>query len=126
MAQGKAPPQDQPVRVTIIDPSTPPTHMKTPHIIAPAVVALIAFAAIPSVKAEEGQRPQNAAEEPSKPKVKPYTLDTCIVSDDKLGEMGKPVVFTYKDQEIKLCCKACRKDLDKDPAKYLKKLEPKK
>lgn len=126
MAQGKAPPQNQPVRFTIIDPSTPHTHMKTPHIIVPAVAALIAFAAIPSVKAEEGPRHQNAAEEPAKPKVKSYSLDTCIVSDDKLGEMGKPVVFTYKDQEIKLCCKACRKDFDKDPAKYLKKLEPKK
>lgn len=58
--------------------------------------------------------------------MKPYTLDTCIVSGDKLGEMGKPVVFNYKYQEIKLCCKACRKDFDKDPAKFLKKLEPKK
>ena len=65
-------------------------------------------------------------EEPAKPKVKPYTLDTCLVSDEKLGEMGKPVVFNYKDQEIKLCCKACRKKFDKDPATYLKKLEPKK
>lgn len=53
---------------------------------------------------------------------KPYKADTCIVSGDKLGEMGKPVVFEYKGQEIKLCCKACRKDFDKDPAKYLAKL----
>lgn len=100
--------------------------MKTPHFIVPAFMAIIAFAAIPSVQAGEGHGKHNAAEEPAKPKVKPYSLDTCIVSDDKLGEMGKPVVFTYKDQEIKLCCKACRKDFDKDPAKYLKKLEPKK
>ncbi|MFZ2277061.1 MAG: hypothetical protein WAW39_04640 [Prosthecobacter sp.] len=53
---------------------------------------------------------------------KPYKPGTCVVSGDKLGEMGKPVVFTYQGQEIKLCCKACRKDFDKDPAKYLKKL----
>ena len=88
-------------------------------------VALASFAAPSSVRASEGHK-HNAAEEPAKPKVKPYTLETCIVSDDKLGEMGKPVVFTHKDQEIKLCCKACRKDFDKDPAKYLKKLDPKK
>lgn len=27
---------------------------------------------------------------------------------------------------VKLCCKDCRKDFDKDPAKYLKKLSDKK
>lgn len=100
--------------------------MKTHRIILTAFMAITAFAASPVVQAEEGHKQHTAAEEPAKPKVKPYTLDTCIVSDDKLGEMGKPVVFTYKDQEIKLCCKSCRKDFDKDPAKYLKKLEPKK
>jgi hypothetical protein len=52
---------------------------------------------------------------------KPYLRETCIVSDDKLGEMGKPVVFIHKGQEIKLCCKPCKKDFDKDPAKFLKK-----
>jgi hypothetical protein len=36
--------------------------------------------------------------------------------------MGKPFVFEHKDQEIKLCCKSCKKDFDKDPAKYLKKM----
>ena len=54
--------------------------------------------------------------------VKPYKLDKCMVSDEKLGEMGKPFVFEYKGQEIKLCCKNCKKDFDKDPAKYLKKM----
>lgn len=53
-------------------------------------------------------------------KAKPDLLTTCPVSGDKLGEMGKPVVFTYKDQEVKLCCKGCKKDFDKDPEKYMK------
>ena len=56
-------------------------------------------------------------------KVKPYTLEKCVVSDEKLGEMGKPFVFTYEGQEIKLCCKSCQKDFKKDPAKYMKKLK---
>lgn len=87
--------------------------MKTNNtIILTALIAFSSLLASPSLRAEE--------------KVKPYKLTTCIVSDDKLGEMGKPVVFTYKGQEIKLCCKACRKDFDKNPDKYLKKLEPKK
>jgi YHS domain-containing protein len=56
-------------------------------------------------------------------KAKPYTLEKCIVSDEKLGEMGKPFVFTYEGQEIKLCCKSCQKDFKKEPAKYMKKLK---
>ena len=56
-------------------------------------------------------------------KIKPYTLKTCPVSDEKLGEMGKPYVFTNDTREIKLCCKDCLKDFKKDPAKFVKKLE---
>ena len=55
--------------------------------------------------------------------VKPYTLDKCVVSGEKLGEMGKPYVFTHEGREIKLCCKSCLKDFKKDPAKYVKKIE---
>jgi len=54
---------------------------------------------------------------------KPYPLDKCIVSDEKLDSMGKPYVFTHEGQEIKMCCKSCLKDFKKDTAKYLKKLE---
>ena len=63
------------------------------------------------------------AEDKKDAKAKPYTLEKCIVSDEKLGEMGKPFVFVHEGQEIKLCCKSCQKDFKKDPAKYLKKLE---
>lgn len=62
-----------------------------------------------------------AAEGDAKPK--PYPLKTCLVSGEKLGGMGDPYVFTNKNQEIKLCCKGCLKDFEKDSAKYLKKLE---
>ena len=50
----------------------------------------------------------------------PDLLKTCPVSGEKLGEMGKPYVFSYKQQEVKLCCKGCKKDFDKDPDKYIK------
>ena len=49
----------------------------------------------------------------------PDLLKTCPVSGEKLGEMGKPFAFTYKDQEVKLCCKSCKKDFDKNPDKYI-------
>jgi hypothetical protein len=55
-------------------------------------------------------------------KAKPDKLTTCPVSGDKLGEMGKPFVFVYKDQEVKLCCKSCKKDFDKDPDKFMIKI----
>jgi len=49
--------------------------------------------------------------------------ELCPVSGEKLGEMGKPYVFTYEGKEVKLCCKSCEKDFKKEPAKYLKKME---
>jgi YHS domain-containing protein len=54
---------------------------------------------------------------------KPDKMTTCPVSGEKLGEMGKPYVFTYQGQEVKLCCSGCKKDFDKDPAKYIKKIQ---
>ena len=57
--------------------------------------------------------------------VKPYPLDTCIVSDEKLGADPdmKPYVFVHEGQEIKLCCKSCLKKFNKSPETYLKKLK---
>src|SRR6266704_4929905 len=52
-------------------------------------------------------------------KPKPYTLKTCPVSDEKLGDMGDPYVFTHEGREIKLCCKGCLKDFNKDSAKFV-------
>lgn len=55
---------------------------------------------------------------------KPYPLDTCIVTDEKLDADPdmKSYSFVHEGQEIKLCCKSCKKKFDKDPARYLKKL----
>jgi YHS domain-containing protein len=53
---------------------------------------------------------------------KPDLLTNCPVSGDKLGEMGKPFTFTYKDQEVKLCCSSCKAKFDKDPDKYIAKI----
>jgi YHS domain-containing protein len=58
-----------------------------------------------------------------KEKLKPYTLKICVVSGDKLGEMGEPFVYEYQGREIKFCCKGCLKDFNKEPAKYIKKIE---
>ena len=58
------------------------------------------------------------------PTTKPaYPLSTCVVSGEKLGEMGKPFVFQYEGREVQFCCPSCEKEFKKDPAKYLKKID---
>jgi hypothetical protein len=48
-----------------------------------------------------------------------YPLPTCVVSGEKLGEMGEPYVFKVEDTEVQLCCKMCKPKFDKDPEKHL-------
>ena len=51
-----------------------------------------------------------------------YPLSICVVSGDKLGQMGTPVILEYQGTEVRFCCKDCIKDFQKDPEKYLKRL----
>lgn len=83
------------------------------------VVLGIAAAGITSAHLQAGDSVTNAVAN----KPIPYPLDVCPVSDDKLGEMGKPYVFVYEGQEIKFCCSGCKKDFLKEPKKYLKKIK---
>lgn len=53
----------------------------------------------------------------------PYPLNTCIVTNNKLGSMGKPITKVYKNQEVKFCCKPCVSKFEKNPEKYLKKIK---
>jgi len=57
-----------------------------------------------------------------------YPLDTCVVSGEKLGEMGKPIDYIHKeegkpDRLVRFCCKMCIGKFKKDPAKYLKLID---
>jgi YHS domain-containing protein len=81
------------------------------HLLTAALLAALAVGSLSVSAADSDKKP------------KPYPLDKCIVSDEKLGEHGKPYVFTHEGQEIKMCCKDCLKDFKKEPAKYLKKIE---
>ena len=51
-----------------------------------------------------------------------YPLKTCVVSGEKLGEMGKPYIFNYQGTEVRLCCDGFRAKFDKNPAKFLEKI----
>ena len=57
------------------------------------------------------------------PKTDTYPLDTCVVSGEKLGGMGDPVKYDYKGREVRFCCQGCVKTFEKEPAKYLKKID---
>ena len=63
---------------------------------------------------------------PATEKPKPYPLKVCLVSNEKLdNSMGEPVPYVYKGQQFKFCCKDCLAKFDKDPVKYVKRLEEK-
>ncbi len=73
------------------------------------------LALVGNAQAEDKKKEKDSA--------KSYPLDSCVVTDEKLGDHGKPYVFTHEKQEVKLCCKSCLKDFKKEPAKFLKKIE---
>ncbi len=91
--------------------------MRTPLL----AVALFAAASFLPLLAVEKPAPV----EPAPAKVaKPYPLDTCVVSGDKLGaDMGDAVVYDHEGREVRFCCKGCIDDFKKDPATYLAKLD---
>jgi YHS domain-containing protein len=69
-----------------------------------------------------GCQKTDSAAAPAPGPAKAYPLDVCLVSGEKLGSMGDPIVITHAGQEVKFCCKSCQPDFAKDPAKYLAKL----
>ena len=57
-----------------------------------------------------------------------YPLKTCVVSGGKLGGMGQPVEYVshqagQPDRTVIFCCRACIKKFEKEPAKFLAKLD---
>jgi YHS domain-containing protein len=77
------------------------------------------------VAADAPKSPETKPVAPAPAAPKPYPLKTCIVSDNDLDSMGEQATFVYQGQTLKVCCKACIAKFEKNPAKYLKKLESK-
>ena len=90
--------------------------------VAPTLFALALLAgcekAAPPVTA-----PAPAPAAPAAPKADAYPLATCVVTDEKLGSMGDPVVIQHQGTEVRFCCAKCVDAFQKDPAKYLAKIE---
>jgi hypothetical protein len=49
-----------------------------------------------------------------------YPLTKCVVSGDDLGD--KPYTFVHNGQQVKLCCKDCLAEFNKNPDKFMAKL----
>lgn len=56
-------------------------------------------------------------------KVKPYLLNSCIVSGEEFEAGKESVVYVHEGQEVKTCCKKCLKKFKANPDKYLKEME---
>jgi len=59
---------------------------------------------------------------------KTYPLQVCVVSDEKLGSMGKPAEYIYRaegqpDRLVMFCCSGCEEDFMKAPAEHLAKID---
>ena len=52
-----------------------------------------------------------------------YPIDFCVVSGDKLNALGDPIVPQHEGREIRFCCDSCIRTFNRDPAKYLAKLD---
>jgi hypothetical protein len=47
----------------------------------------------------------------------------AVMTDNRLGSMGKPVKVMVKDQPVFLCCDSCTKKATADPDKTLEQVE---
>ena len=57
------------------------------------------------------------------PPVKPYPFPDCVISEEALGSLGKPIALVYEGQEFKFCCKDCKKTFEKNPTKAIAKFD---
>jgi YHS domain-containing protein len=88
-----------------------------------AAIALLAGAASLAVVGckTEGNENEGHSHHGDSASARPYTMDKCLVSGEAL-EPGKQYTFVHDGQEVKLCCKDCLADFNKNPEKYMAKL----
>ena len=81
------------------------------------LAAVLGMAFVVSACASSGD-----AAAPPAGRVKPYPLDTCLVTGSKLGSMGDPYVKVYGDQEVSFCCEPCVAEFEADQPRFMKLL----
>lgn len=90
------------------------------------LLSLLAVAGLTTTSPTIVHAAQNPADHPKNAAA--YPLDTCVVSGEKLGAMGKPYDYVHQapgqpDRLVRFCCRGCVKDFKKDPAAYLRILD---
>lgn len=70
-----------------------------------------------------GKQETTTVEAPAALAASASTAEMCPVSGEELGSMGDPFIYVHEGREIKMCCEHCVPKFEKDPAKYLSKLE---
>ena len=73
-------------------------------------------------QAEQQAAPVTQAQ-PAQQTAQVYPIDWCIVSGEKLGSMGDPVVYNHNGRTVKFCCSSCIKKFESNPAMYIAKLD---
>lgn len=91
--------------------------------ICPLFIAAMVAATAAFVSARPAEPPANAKADATAVKGDPYPLNTCPVSGQKLGSMGKPVVKEYDGREVRFCCAACIDGFEKNKAEMFKKID---
>jgi YHS domain-containing protein len=52
-----------------------------------------------------------------------YPLQTCVISAMRLGSMGEPYPYIYRNHLVLFCCEGCIPAFRRDPATHLAKIE---
>ncbi|MES2659711.1 MAG: hypothetical protein V4689_13925 [Verrucomicrobiota bacterium] len=94
----------------------------TPIALSAALLSLALLACAAPDAAQTTPAPVPVAAK-TKATIKPYPLDTCIVTDNELDSMGGEITKVYDGQQIKFCCKPCVKKFEANKPKYLAKLK---
>jgi hypothetical protein len=74
-------------------------------------------------QAKEEAKPSEADAATIRAQAPTYPLDTCAVSGEKLGSMGKALDVVVDGRMVRICCKGCTKAVAKDKEAIFKKLD---
>ena len=91
-----------------------------------AFVRVALAGSAPSQPKDNNDIPSAASQPAAAPSVSfPYPLDVCIVSGQKLGSMGDPIIKTYDGREVRFCSQACVPQFEEKPDEFRKQIDAK-
>ena len=95
-----------------------PFFSALPRLVArfPLALAAMLLVLLPALQADEADEAAEAA-------AKPYPVDICLVTDEKLGSMGAPYVFVEEGYEVKFCCRGCVGSFNRNKEQFMTKLK---